>query len=500
MASLNSKIIHPAEVVDNQDPMNLGRIRAYPLDRNIRATLEGFNFQPKDAWTEKDPFLTLPLLPQFFSQVPEVKERVNLFYQNIEYPFQDIYYVQGSFASPMSMPYSNIQEANKFTSLGDRVSGLLRLKNNDGSFKNTKSFGIFPQPGDNAVLGRGFADVVVKRDTVLLRAAKTNDLNIKKFPIPNDRRSFIQISGFNTKITEGPKKVSVSTENVNVPTKKLIEWEIQNLENTQNAFTGHIRLYGLKPLNTTLTDNIQYDSDLSSAINIEYYESFFGLTFEQTVEKINNFIKGVNSGKITNGPTITDQFPFAYRPDQKVRTILEENGVSNNTMSTNSAVEYSNALKFLNEITLNPGLGPISYKFGLVRTKDQIGKPIKVNFQEITTKQVTEETSTPVLVGGTDIFLLSHKSNKQTDLSNSIYGFTQQQIQENILPFTSSTVRGEELLDLLNLIVRFLITHVHPVPGAAPVPVGLDGVTSEQILFEIRNAANKILNSNIRIN
>ena len=500
MGSSSSKIIYPAEVIDNQDPMNLGRIRAYPLDRNVRATLEGFAYQPKDAWTDKDPFVVLPLLPQFLSQVPEIKERVNLFYQNHEYPYQDVYYVQGSFPSPMSLPYSNIQESNKFTSLGDRVEGLLRLKNNDGSFKNSKSFGIFPQPGDNALLGRGFADVVVKRDTVLLRAAKTNDLNIKRFPIPNDRRSFIQISGFNTKITEGPKKLTVQTESVNVPTKKLIEWDVQNLENTQDAFTGQIRLYGLKPLNSTFTDSIQYDSDLGNALNLVYYEDFFGLTFEKTLEKINNFIKGVNSGKITNGPQISDQFPFAYRPTASVRAILESGGNNANTTSTILATQYSNGLKFTNGITLNAGLGPLSYKFGLVRTKDQIGKPIKINLQEITTKEVTEEISTPVLLGGTEIFLLSHKSNKQTDLSNSIYGFTQQQIQENILPFTSSAVRGEELLDLLNLIVRFLITHVHPVPGAAPVPVGLDGIRSEQILFEIRNAANKILNTNIRLN
>ena len=77
MGSSSSKIIYPAEVIDNQDPMNLGRIRAYPLDRNVRATLEGFAFKPKDAWTDKDPFVVLPLLPQFLSQVPEIKERVN---------------------------------------------------------------------------------------------------------------------------------------------------------------------------------------------------------------------------------------------------------------------------------------------------------------------------------------------------------------------------------------------------------------------------------------
>jgi hypothetical protein len=34
------KIMFPAQVVDNQDPYVLGRIRSYPLDQNIRATLE----------------------------------------------------------------------------------------------------------------------------------------------------------------------------------------------------------------------------------------------------------------------------------------------------------------------------------------------------------------------------------------------------------------------------------------------------------------------------
>ena len=79
MDELDKKIIFPAEVVDNQDPMILGRVRAHPLDKNVRAALDGFNFNPTtDLWGPKDPFVCSPLLPQFISQVPEVKERVNL--------------------------------------------------------------------------------------------------------------------------------------------------------------------------------------------------------------------------------------------------------------------------------------------------------------------------------------------------------------------------------------------------------------------------------------
>ena len=82
------RILFPAEVVDNQDPWVLGRIRAYPVDQTIRAALEAFEFDPtKDKWGPKDPFVQTPLLPMFFAQVPLLHERVNIIYQNSFYPY-----------------------------------------------------------------------------------------------------------------------------------------------------------------------------------------------------------------------------------------------------------------------------------------------------------------------------------------------------------------------------------------------------------------------------
>ena len=83
------RILFPAIVVDNEDPWVLGRIRAYPIDSTIKAALEAFGYdETKDKWGPKDPFVQTPLLPMFFSQVPLVKERVNIIYQNSFYPFQ----------------------------------------------------------------------------------------------------------------------------------------------------------------------------------------------------------------------------------------------------------------------------------------------------------------------------------------------------------------------------------------------------------------------------
>jgi len=65
---------------------------------------------------------------------------------------------------------------------------------------------------------------------------------------------------------------------------------------------------------------------------------------------------------------------------------------------------------------------------------------------------------------------------------------------------TSSTVRGEELVELLNLVVQFVIGHVHPYHGMVPDSTSVNGVTADKLLEELRNANQKILNKYIRIN
>jgi len=61
-------------------------------------------------------------------------------------------------------------------------------------------------------------------------------------------------------------------------------------------------------------------------------------------------------------------------------------------------------------------------------------------------------------------------------------------------------VRGEELLELIEMIVMFRVTHTHAYPGLPPVPKTMYGSSTSKILTELNNAVNKILNSNIRLN
>ena len=111
-------------------------------------------------------------------------------------------------------------------------------------------------------------------------------------------------------------------------------------------------------------------------------------------------------------------------------------------------------------------------------------------------------------MGGDYLYFLSHKSvipSKGTpiDLKNTLYGIDQPTLTDSIYGKTNSMVRGEELMSFLNLIVQFMIGHVHPFPGLAPIqeyPSIPDGPSSKKILEILNNAQNTILNQNIRIN
>jgi len=482
-----SKILFLGSVFDNNDPMMLGRVRASGLTDNVQEIYEGIpDWNPKeDPWSNRDPFVFLPLLPFFISQTPKTEEQVQIIYSNPRVQFKNQFYIQGPISSPMNSNFEFYQGANADLGTGIQYSPSLSIKNKDGTYKDNKSSGIFPEPGDNALLGRRSADVIVKEDELLLRAGKTLYLNPNELPVAFTRRSFIQLTQFrNTKQTEGFNKYTKLNEIVQ-SVKYLIEYNVFNPENTQNSFTGEINVYSFT--STVLTnDEFTVTKDYPNK-SLKEVVRFDRLTMVDAITKINSIIEAYNNNEST---------PYFFRPSLSLNAWQ-------NSQDPNYQIQRTNATSLITNAKPNPsanikGSGLVFWKnaYGQQYEPKKIIEPI-VGYN-------TLDPSSYGVMGADNIYLLSHKSkipNKtKINLDGTLYGISQDKFVDELLNQTSSVVRGEELLQLINLIVQFLVGHVHPFHGLPPVPVATNGSNVASILTEIQQASQKILNGNIRIN
>jgi hypothetical protein len=83
------------------------------------------------------------------------------------------YYIQGPFSRVQNIVLENYFRSQRLGDIqGIRQKSAQNIKNPDGTYKNSDPEGVFPDPGDVAVMGRGSTDLVLKENEVLLRAWK----------------------------------------------------------------------------------------------------------------------------------------------------------------------------------------------------------------------------------------------------------------------------------------------------------------------------------------
>jgi hypothetical protein len=507
----DNSIFFQCKVLDNQDPMMLGRIRAVRLIDNVDDILKSVSDPPwnqeKDIWTSRDPLVFNPLLPYFVYSTPKDDELVQAMYLNKDFRYQNQYYIQNStFSSPTSTYQEYWFGGNKFTGNGTQIKNPKPLKNQDGTFTDQAIHaGVFPQPGDNAILGRGSADLIVKQDEVLLRAGKFKGelLQPNIVPVANQQRAFLQLSRFQKTKQKLPDKTYYELKENVILVKYLIEWIIINPENTKNNFIGSVYLYQLKPDASTNSKNLTVDSVVAENLKSLVIEHNLKGTLLEIVNQINDFIKTCNTTNFFNGIKIFSdnnndtKFPIFYRASNAMYSKMNPSSPSGNT----SSVEINNITSINKSVKLNPS---IQGNGGLIYTKGKVGTPSNPVKVVVPQTQFIPQQATYGAFGGDKLFLLSHNSaipgKGKINFDNTLYGISPEQFGDEIVPKTSSMVRGEELMSLINLIVRFLVTHTHAYPGLPPVPVTQDGSQAQDILSELQNAVNTILNGNIRLN
>ena len=509
----DNSIFFQCKVLNNEDPMMLGRIRGVRLIDNYDDILKSVSDPPwneeKDIWTSRDPFVFNSLLPYFVYQVPKVDELVQVIYVNKDFRYQNQYYIQNTFSSPTATYKEFYFGGNKFTGTGMQIKNPKPLKNQNGTYTDQSIHkGVFPQPGDNALMGRGSADLIVKQDEVLLRSGKFKGETLQPnvIPVANQQRGFLQLSRFQSrKETLEPKTYYELKEDV-VLTKYLIEWTVTNPENTQNAFMGEVYLYQLKPDPSINSKNISIGTAIADNLKtLVALQSFSLLSLEDTIKFINSFIKTCNTKNVTDtgvklfsDNNSSTKFPIFYRPNNLMYNKLNpstSDGSSASNIVVKNISDINKGVKLYAALKGGSGLIYAKSKVGIPKT------PVKKTLTE--SKYINGETTYGAL-GSDKLFLLSHNSQipgkGKINFDDTLYGISEEKFADEIIPKTSSLVRGEELLELINMIVRFMVTHTHAYPGLPPVTVTQDGSSVDKILVELQNAVNKILNGNIRLN
>ena len=504
----------------SDDPLMLGRVRVLPETMN-EASLANSNSKfdenstdpnKNGPWSDVDPFVYLPLLPYFVNQVPKKGEKVMLFYYNTNTKTgRNKFYMISTFSSPATIKFEDASSSQTRlnSGYGNSSKKLPPIKNQNGTYKNEKNKGVFPEPVDISLNGRDSADLVLKESEVLLRAGKHKNFSTGQIPEADSKRAFLQLSKYDTDITFGNPESKTKLVQNKKPIKYLAEYDVLNPENQFSAFTGVLYIYQLrteKQADKTLTGNFNATTDLdltgtTDGVQLIRMINFpIGLTLDELSTQINQRLRSIITDPSTAllSPTVqkNQQYPFYYRPSKKIFNLIT-NPVSGQYISSANMAKLASMVKISSADKI-PGYGLVlDYKLS-----PNIPLEKQSSAYVPSTSKLSENTA--ALLGGTRLYLLSNETSiegkAQINFSKGIYGFEQNDIIDDIEPNTSSMVRGEELLELLQLIVKFCITHVHPYPGLPPTPTTVDGTTVDDLLSNMLNAYQKVLNSNIRLN
>jgi hypothetical protein len=501
------------ECISSDDPLMLGRVRVAPLNENFGQRensakgYDPFGSPNKNGpWSDKDPFIFLPYLPFFINQIPQPKERVMLFYfDRRKRSGRNKFYMIAPYSSPLTIGFEDSKSSR--TNLDDGYSNSKQsyptIKDADGKYKNPEqNTGLFSEPLDISINGRDSADMILKKNEVLLRAGKHQPFEKGQIPIINNKRAFLQLSNFDKKTTFGPEEQYEKVTQRKEQIKFIIEYYCVTTNSQFDVFTGGVNIYQIPE------GDIKYElqvgvfdvgTNYTGETNLIYNKQIIGKPIDEFTSIINQVIIDFKDrpGSLVS---VSDgqQFTYYYRPDSTIRSIISDfTGIID-------VVSVTNMTNLVSKVRVSSA--DIITGYGLVINKN-LDKNLPIDKITETVNPATTEkiNNTSGIIGADSLYFISHETKidgkERVDIDNTVYGIDVDTVINNIEPNTSSMVRGDELMELLQLIVEFLVTHDHPYPMLPPTPISKSSqISTQSVLAKMQEAYDKVLNKKIRIN
>lgn len=520
------KIIDLGICIDNHDPKGMGRIRCIDYDDFISGKE---NIQKYEPWSEQDPFVALPFLPNNINFIPQKDQAVKLIRYNTDKSTVNQEYIAGPFTTRFDFNGQTYSQQVSSTTYGVPFKGKKDFVNPNNGELPEKSKGVLSNDKDYQISGKYGSDILLTEDGVLLRGGK---LLSKEAANPKQREELLDVPLTSNKIAKihlkkYPKKqvrkveTTTETKTENGILKYIIEYSIDDLSspteielyvyqvgsvygdkfktNSFNVFTdtssSSIKLLNVDDTTTTPTKTIDLTQvNGYSSMSINNKVKTIGSIIRTTLidVKTNGFNELFNSeikNKFDNQENLNNIFPIYFRPTTSFR---------NASTSTSTLKERKQTI--LNSVKLSQR-GPTEY--GLIWSENSFFAPV-INVEtekEVLRDDTTSLEQTFASFISDKLYLLSTDTNAtpKTVPFEKIdkYEPTQDDYLKLIDPNSYATVRGEVLLDFLRAMFNVLTTHVHNINK----PYVKKDYDAHENLSELFNKLeNELLNKSIRIN
>lgn len=511
------KIIDIGKCIDNVDPLGIGRIRVSRYNEYIGQKEKAIDYEP---WDDKDMFIANPFLPANINFIPEINQSVKIIQYNTQKDTVNVEYIAGPFTTMYDFNAQTFSQQVAITTYGTNVKKKPAILKYGRKYVNKKSENTFAKDKDFAIYGKNGSDVLFTENGLQLRGGKllskeaasaVNREIMLDYPIMAKKSSRIYLKKFpkKMKLEEVLTKTNV-TENKDL--SYIVEYEVDKLKDINDTNQATISIYVYKVLGSFgnvfktnyFTENSVVQSSLTKLINTD--NTTTTPTYTAQVSSISDAYKeirdkiflihdkGLNELKGLDEQQLTFQgevHPFFFRPTSNFKNI---------SLSTQD--ERDNRQTILNSINVLR-VGPSS---GLIWSSTRAKAESKEveNIEEVIKIDPNSPEQTFGAVLSDKFFLLSTdlgtNETKNPVPFNDLdpYDFTQQDYIKRIEPATFSTVRGENLLKLLNKMIEVIFTHRHN--PLMPIVGQYDYDHGNELKELFKTIENDILNKSIRIN
>lgn len=521
------KIIDIGTVIDNDDPQHIGRIRYVSYD-SVISVLQNQYKGPK--WDKKDPFVALPFLPRHLSIVPQKNSAVKIIKHVADSEgLITCEYMPGPYTTSHDFDSQQFSNQVTFTNYGvgskpkPDIKKFSDAKNaNEDGFVNPKSVGTMARSTDIAINGMYGSDVLLTESGVQLRAGKfvskqTNSKSTKQklgtYPLRGRREAKLSMKKF-PYTAKLAKQTSSYQELQRADLKHVIEYSIDNFI-TPTKVT--IDVYQITTPEGTKyrTDYFDESTELSlGSSKLLVSEEHVITSIDDAISEIRYHISNFDTQKMNETiSSLPSEFahPFYFRPSNALKALstedpakraakrkLLENIIHNPRTTRGLYFSPDNA---------NPELQTKSKSQDIVINKhivlDHNGKKIREDYYEETLSSLITDK----------FFLLSTETNGSQSTGINFNDLTKYELNQvdyykkidpvvfddnnnEIHPNTYAMVRGDKLIELLELMIEMLLHHEH---GIVTPPYWPEEET-KKIQKIKENLRTDMINKSLRIN